>query len=266
MILTCPECATSYFVDDLKIPRLGRVVSCTACGARWRAFQDRAEPEAGPPHEEMLEEAPRAAPEPTEDDLNFVTAPLTPARKAKPKPPPLAAYVAGGVAVGLVLLGGGIILARQPIAEIVPATAPMFAAIGLPVNTLGLVIEQVKSQPRFQGGRPVLSVTGAIRNVRDEPIQAPPIRVSLLGGDGKAMGGLVAQPLNGRVPPGARRYFALTLPDPPAGARQLEVAFAPEARAEAAAPSAVTAPAGATEPAEAQPLAPGSPDALPKHD
>ncbi|HEX7885168.1 MAG TPA: zinc-ribbon domain-containing protein, partial [Phenylobacterium sp.] len=26
MILTCPECATSYFVDDLKVPRGGRMV------------------------------------------------------------------------------------------------------------------------------------------------------------------------------------------------------------------------------------------------
>ena len=37
MILTCPECATSYFVDDSKIPTEGRAVKCANCGARWTA-------------------------------------------------------------------------------------------------------------------------------------------------------------------------------------------------------------------------------------
>ena len=32
MILTCPECATSYFVDDSKVPA-GRQVKCSNCGA-----------------------------------------------------------------------------------------------------------------------------------------------------------------------------------------------------------------------------------------
>lgn len=245
------------------------MVKCTSCGANWRAFQDRAAPEIETPEEELLVE-PERPPLPPEDDLEFVAAPVTPERKPKaaPKKPPLPALIAGGAAVGLVLLGGGILLARQPIAEMVPATAPMFAAIGLPVNTVGLVIEQVKSQPTFQGGRPVLSVTGAIRNVRDEAAEAPPIRVSLLDANGKSMGGLVAQPLNGRVPPGALRYFAVSLPEPPAGARQLEVAFAPGEKAEAAAPvgEAPPAAANAPEPAEAKPLEPGSPDALDSHD
>ncbi|MFZ5721051.1 MAG: MJ0042-type zinc finger domain-containing protein [Pseudomonadota bacterium] len=270
MILTCPECATSYFVDDLKIPRGGRMVKCTSCGANWRAFQDRAAPEVEPPEEEMLVE-PERPPAPPEEDLEFVAAPVTPERKSKPAPkkPPLAALVAGGVAAGLIVMSGVVVLARQPIAEMIPATAPVFAAIGLPVNTVGLVIEQVKSQPTFQGGRPVLSVTGAIRNVRDEAAEAPPIRVSLLDANGKAMGGIVAQPLNGRVPPGARRYFAVSLPDPPAGARQLEVAFAPAEK-----PAAATEGGGAVtsvavqgpEPEEARPLPPGSPDALQNHE
>ena len=34
MILTCPDCATSYFVDDSKIPADGRLVKCASCGAR----------------------------------------------------------------------------------------------------------------------------------------------------------------------------------------------------------------------------------------
>ena len=40
MILTCPECATSYFVDDSRIPSDGRRVKCSSCGHRWRAGPD----------------------------------------------------------------------------------------------------------------------------------------------------------------------------------------------------------------------------------
>ena len=47
MILTCPDCATSYFVDDSKIPADGRLVKCASCGARWTA--------TAPPPEVSLE-------------------------------------------------------------------------------------------------------------------------------------------------------------------------------------------------------------------
>src|ERR1700759_947441 len=44
MILTCPECATSYFVDDARVPPAGRKVKCSHCGANWVA-----QPEGAPP-------------------------------------------------------------------------------------------------------------------------------------------------------------------------------------------------------------------------
>src|ERR1700733_14864930 len=37
MILTCPTCATRYFVEDERLTGQGRAVRCGSCGARWTA-------------------------------------------------------------------------------------------------------------------------------------------------------------------------------------------------------------------------------------
>jgi predicted Zn finger-like uncharacterized protein len=266
MILTCPECATSYFVDELKIPRLGRMVKCTNCGARWRAYQARAESDGEALEDDLLVEGPARSPAPADDDLEFVAAPVPAKRKSAPRKRSKGALIATGTVAALVVAGGAIVLLRAQIAGMVPGTAPLFAAIGLPVNTLGLGIEGVVAKETFVAGRPVLAVTGAIRSTADEPAMAPPIRISLLDKAGKPLTSLVAEPLNAKVPPGAKRYFAVNLPDPPAGAHELEIAFDPGAGRTVAAGEKQTAPvehaAPGEAPAEAQPLPPGSPDAL----
>jgi predicted Zn finger-like uncharacterized protein len=264
MILTCPECDTSYFVDDLRIPRLGRMVKCTTCGHRWRAYQDRSEAEPEAVDDDLVVEGPSEAP--SDEQVDFVVAPVATDKKARRKTP-LAAAVAAGAAVGVAVLLAGVILARQQVVKVIPGSASLFASIGLPVNTIGLVLEDVASKETFQGGRPVLAVTGAVRSILDEPANAPPIRISLLDKDGKRLASLVAEPLNGRVPPGAKRYFAVSLPDPPSGARELEVEFDPDAKSVVASTGA-PAPAAAAgpEPVEAEPLPADSPDALKSHD
>lgn len=267
MILTCPECATSYFVDDLRIPRLGRMVKCTTCGHRWRAHQDRKEPETERPPEEMVDGAP---PPPVEDDIEFV-APLEPVRKkAEPKKKPRGVMIAvSGALVVLALAGGAAVLLRQQIAGMFPGAAPLFSAIGLPVNTIGLVLE-AKATATMQAGRPVWSVTGSVRNVREEAIVSPPIRLTLLDEEGNELATMLAQTENGRVPPGATRYFAITVPDPPAGgakmAVELEVAHAGETPAHKAELTRAPGAAHPAEPMEAQPLPADSPDALEKHE
>lgn len=272
MILTCPECATSYFVEDDRVPPRGRSVKCSSCGARWRALPD-GEPEleiAPPPPAPPIAQPGDNGLGAVDDDILFVpsSAKAKAGRKAAPKgrSPLLAVGVA--VLAILALAAGAAVVLRQQIADRVPASARLFAAIGLPVNSLGLVIEDVVWKPAFLAGRPVLAVTGSIRNLRKQTIVAPAVRIGLLD---KAQQPLTTYRLavqNGRVPPGGRRYFAWNLPDPPAGAHHLDIGF--DLAAALRPPAASTSPPSGAPPTpapvEAKPLSPDSPDALAKHE
>src|SRR5258708_20035722 len=79
MILTCPECATSYFVDDSRISPAGRTVKCSNCGARWTAFPEAAE---------AAQDEPPSPPEPAAEPPAFV-AHLGLERPDPPLPVPL---------------------------------------------------------------------------------------------------------------------------------------------------------------------------------
>jgi predicted Zn finger-like uncharacterized protein len=270
MILTCPECATSYFVDDARVPKAGRTVKCSHCGAKWTAVPEtpgEAAP-AGAATETAVSSAPAA------DDLvvegpasEVADEPEAPrARKIAPAavtPRPEGKVIVLAVTAGVVAaLIAGLLVFRNEVVRVWPASSRAFTTVGLHVNEIGLVIEQVQTQAAFQGGRPVLSVTGQVRNIRSEAILAPALRVNLLDIKGKPLAAKIAQPINGRVPGKAIRHFAIAIVDPPANVSDLVVTF--DSPGKASGPPARAA--AAQEPLEAKPLSPGSPDALPAHD
>ena len=277
MILTCPECATSYFVDDSRIPAQGRRVRCSSCAHRWLAGPE------GPISElDSFEPGPMRLPTEFEteaaavdDDIDVAPVEPEPAPVRRPVPPPpsrqdgrSAALVWAGVAGLVVALIAGAIVFREQVVRWWPKSSAAYAGLGFEIAGGGLVLEQVRVQPAFLAGRPVLSVTGAIRNVRDVPVDAPPVRLTLLNRAGQPVAAKIARPDDATIPAGARRRFSVTMLDPPATARDLEVRFdtsgggkpgAPSAQAvltpAPALPQPVAAPAGIA-PAEAVPATP----------
>lgn len=286
MILTCPECGTSYFVDDARIPAAGRVVKCSSCDARWTATPEApSAPAPAPP-------PPKPAPPPTafEADNGFAsdleiagpsdagfTQQARPAAKAAPKKKKPAGGKVGiwiGAAVAVVALVTAAIVFRGAVVAAFPDAEAAYAGVGLPATGLGLSIENVKAQPIFEGGRAALAVSGSIRNRQAKGATSPSLRISLLDRTGKPVAAKVVRPLNAAIPAGAARHFAVTIADPPASVHDLEVAF--EGPAAAPAPGAVRVAPPAAAPAapkaapaapaqEAKPLPAGSPDALPHH-
>ena len=300
MILTCPECATSYFVDDRKIAPEGRAVKCASCGHRWTAHPEATleldvSAEEGAvarePFEPEVEEPTALSDLPGAELPKVIRAKVETTRKVREA----AAHgiVWAGMAATLAIVVGLAVVFRVDVVKIMPGSAKAYALAGLPVNTLGLVIEGSRAEPALQDGHAALSISGMIRNVEDHAIVTPPLKIELLDKAGKTIVTKVARPADPVVPPGETRHFALAILDPPTTAHDLQISFAPDTErskgkktraktaipahpapehslrgaAEADVPQAAHAPDAAHGPApvEAKPLSSDSPYALEPH-
>jgi predicted Zn finger-like uncharacterized protein len=268
MILSCPECATSYFVDDSRIPVDGRRVKCSSCGHRWMAGPDGpiVEPASFETPPEAVDAEPEAlAPEVEAEAVPEEAEPAPPMRRpTRPAPSARAdgrssALVWAGAAALAAALIAGVIVFREQVVRIWPKSSAAYAGLGLEVAGGGLVLEQVQVKPDFLGGHPILSVTGAIRNVRDVAVEAPPVRLTLLNRAGQPVAAKIARPDDPTIPAGALRRFAVNMLDPPSTARDLEVRFEsanhgkPVHAVAIAAEPPVAAPPAAPTPVEAVP-------------
>lgn len=291
MILTCPDCATSYFVDAAKIPPDGRTVKCSACGKRWTARAEASELELD------LDDAEAAEAESQAEEIQFEEAPLAELPgEALPKvfraktetsrrmrEAVAVGVVWAGMAAVLVLTIGAALVFRVDVVRLWPQAAAAYASVGLPVNQLGLAIEDLTVETALKGGHAAYSVTGTIRNVEGRTITSPPLKMILVNKAGRPLVTKIARPADPRIPPGQSRHFGLVIPDPPSTAAELEVSFATDM-----APGAPQAPAmqakadtagslslrkglepapavHAPGPPEAQPLPADSPHALTPH-
>ena len=254
MILTCPECASRYFVDDSKVGAAGRVVRCASCGARWTARNEEAldlfeEPSAADlasePNLTALDGGANPAddPETPVDQLPGEELPKVFRARAdaerRLKEAKTTGIIWGGMVAVMVLLLVSAGVFRMNVAHLWPRTAGAYAFARMPVNNVGLVVEDLKAEPMMQDGHAAIIITGVLRNITDRPVTAPPLRVALLNETGKRVSGKLAAAADPLIPPSQTRHFAVTMLDPPRSANTLEIGFALEpgaAKAAGAAP------------------------------
>lgn len=229
MILTCPDCATRYVVDDERVGPQGRAVRCAACGTRWTAMPQAPppfEPEPDPPsafdpdaEPEVFE--PRANPA---DELPKAYRDKVQTQKRVRQAAATGAIWAAMVGVLALLIGAAVVM-RQDVARLWPRTAGAYAMVGLPVNLVGLSIEGQHAQPALKDGHAAVVVSGALRNVLGRPVAAPPLRISLLNSAGRPVLIKIADPGGARILPGEVRRFSVDVLDPPVSATDVEIAF-----------------------------------------
>ena len=232
MILTCPACATSYFVPDEAIGPNGRRVRCKSCGHDWRAMLEdeplelsAAEDPVGEGGFGKREEAPESLAETPAPELpRAFRAKAEQKRRMKKAAAQGAAWAA--LAVILLALVGAAFMFRLQIVQAWPQAAAAYKLVGAPVNLAGLEFEAVgaKTAPHDPGK---VVVSGALRNIRDNEVVAPPVRVALLDDHGAEVGFKIVRIDAAPVLPGKVQGFAALIPDPSGHAAGINVDFAP---------------------------------------
>ena len=229
MILTCPACATSYFIRDDAMGPNGRKVRCQSCGEVWRASADE-------PLELTLTPEPaakaEARPEPETPSLAETPAPELPKAfraRAEQQRRLRRAAAQGAVWAAMASVFIGLLasawLFRIEVVKSFPRAAGAYDMVGIPVNPVGLDFEAMSA--REAPDRPgMVLVAGALRNVRDEEIVAPPVRVALLDEHGAEVGFRVIPIDAAPVLPGKVQGFAALIPDPGGHAADIGVNFA----------------------------------------
>lgn len=242
MILTCPACATSYFIADDTVGPNGRKVRCQSCGEVWRATPEEPLELTVAPEPSVISK-PETQPEAESASLADTPAPELPKAfraRAEQQRRLRRAATHGVVWAGLASVFAALIVSaflfRVEVVDIFPRAAAAYANVGAPVNAVGLDFEALtaKEAPSSPG---MVVVSGALRNVRDREIVAPPVRVSLLDENGAEIGFRVVQIDAAPVLPGKVQGFAAIIPDPGGATADISVNFAATAGHDATRPA-----------------------------
>jgi len=118
-----------------------------------------------------------------------------------------------------------LIIWRTPVVRLMPQTASLFAAVGLPVNLRGLSFEDLKASHEIQDGMPVLVVEGTIVNVTRAIVEVPRLRFALRNSLAQEVYAWTALPARSTLGPGESLPFRTRLASPPADGRDVAVRF-----------------------------------------
>jgi len=141
----------------------------------------------------------------------------------------------GWVALGLLLiiLIGGLAGFRTQIVAVWPATTRLYSTIGWPLPPAKPVfdIRVQKANETVVDTKPVLTVTGDIGNISQQPQPTPPLRLVLKNKDKtKTLATKDFAVDQATVQPGQTAPFQIVLTDPPADIGNVTVEFAPPAQ------------------------------------
>lgn len=243
MILTCPQCATRYQIEDTKFPSGGRNVRCAKCAHQWFQHPPAPEPEIGvtasggemaPAPLPTSPASPQSAPEERRSTVAAAGSNAaavstgtvaTPPMKPRGERTAIAAGWIGLTAILFLIVWGGVRY-RDTIASVWPQTSSLYAALRMPVNARGLAFTDVNYRRDIEEGQQVLTVNGNVVNVSSRELAVPEIAVTLTDSDKRQLDRWVFSSGVTRLKPGQKIAFATRRTNPPEDARHLEMTFA----------------------------------------
>jgi hypothetical protein len=127
--------------------------------------------------------------------------------------------------LALVAIYAALIAWRTDVVRFAPQTAPLYAAIGLPVNLRGLVFSNVTTEIDTSDGVPVMVVTGTIASAARRVVEVPRLRFAIRNDNGHEIYTWTTPPPKNALAPGAALAFRSRLASPPHEAREVLVRF-----------------------------------------
>jgi hypothetical protein len=125
----------------------------------------------------------------------------------------------------LLAVNAALVAFRMDVVRLLPQTAPLYAAIGLPVNLRGLAFENIRMSWVEQEGAGVLVVEGSIVNVMGHPVEVPRLRLALLNEAKHEIYAWTTLPSRSFLAPGDTLPFRSRLASPPVDAREVKIRF-----------------------------------------
>ena len=129
------------------------------------------------------------------------------------------------IALALFAANVALIGAREDVVRYLPQTAPLFSAIGLPVNLRHLKFENVKILKDIKNGANVLIVEGTIVSTAGKAVAVPRLRFAARDAAGQEIYTWTAMPSRRVLGPGEHLNFRSRLASPPADATTVMVRF-----------------------------------------
>jgi predicted Zn finger-like uncharacterized protein len=227
MLVDCPGCAKSYHIVEAALGPKGRRVACPRCDTIWFVGTQ------GSANENVL--AIPATIEISAADTILRNSLKKPSIKgvarSQPRPLPKArsAFLknlcsgAALLACGMAILGF-----RAEIVRLCPPTAAAYAALGLPVNLLGLELRNLRTVSTHDGAEAVLGIEGEIANVGSGETEVPPIELTICDRDGDVLYSWTTKSQKRRLGVGEIILFRARLAAPPAGGHEVLARFAPD--------------------------------------
>jgi predicted Zn finger-like uncharacterized protein len=210
MVVVCRTCSATYHIPDEILGDETCRFRCSRCGHGWD-IQPR------PTLAGSLAPFRGAAPA-----ARAARKKISPLRRLAARVRRLAAPVACAAALAAAMAA---IAARAEIVAAVPATGGFYAAIGLPVNPVGLAIAGVSARLGAGGDKSLLAVEGALVNLRGRETAVPNLRIALRAADGRELYVWTTRPPKDRLAAGERAPFVARLAASPPGVVDALVKF-----------------------------------------